>query len=85
MKNKSFNKIMAMVVVFVMSFGTACIVNEKEVKETQAWAGIGYIAAKKVLVQRLALQLVLLVLGKVHYKVLHGVLLSAVQLELGLV
>ena len=47
MKNKSFNKIMAMVVVFVMSFGTACIVNEKEVKETQAWAGIGYIAAKK--------------------------------------
>ena len=38
---------MAMVVVFVMSFGTACIVNEKEVKETQAWAGIGYIAAKK--------------------------------------
>ena len=39
--------ISAMVVVFVMSFGTACIVNEKEVKETQAWAGIGYIAAKK--------------------------------------
>lgn len=77
--------ISAMVVVFVMSFGTACIVNEKEVKETQAWAGIGYIAAKKVLVQRLALQLVLLVLGKVHYNVLHGVLLSAVQWELGLV
>ena len=38
---------MAMVVVFLMSFGTACIVNEKEAKETQAWAGIGYIAAKK--------------------------------------
>ena len=36
-----------MVVVFLMSFGTACIVNEKEAKETQAWAGIGYIAAKK--------------------------------------
>ena len=36
MKNKSFNTIMAMVVVFLMSFGTACIVNEKEVKETQA-------------------------------------------------
>ena len=36
-----------MVVVFLMSVGTACIVNEKEAKETQAWAGIGYIAAKK--------------------------------------
>ena len=29
MKNKSFNKIMAMVVVFLMSFGTACIVKKK--------------------------------------------------------
>ena len=36
-----------MVVVFIMSFGTDKKKKKKEVKETQAWAGIGYIAAKK--------------------------------------
>lgn len=37
---------MALVAVCAMSFGTAFVVGEKQANEAQAWAGIGYLAAK---------------------------------------
>lgn len=49
---KSIKKVMALVAICAMSFGTAFVINEKQTKEAQAWAGIGYLAAKKELVQR---------------------------------
>lgn len=44
---KSIKKVMVLVAICAMSFGTAFVINEKQTKEAQAWAGIGYLAAKK--------------------------------------
>lgn len=44
---KSIKKMMALVAICAMSFGTALTVSEKQSNEAQAWAGIGYYAAKK--------------------------------------
>lgn len=43
---RNLKKVMALAAICAMSFGTALVVKEKQVNEAQAWAGIGYLAAR---------------------------------------
>ena len=43
---KTIKKVVALAVVCAMSFGTAFVLNEKQANDAQAWAGLGYLAAK---------------------------------------